>query len=115
MKCNQPGSMSIVLTLISSPLIGPLTTNHRLTVIFEHDQALTFVIVRKNSLYFHPLPYRLFLHTIRAILSPRKRLQNWELLLQTGEVLLGSKFGHITMQSNHVVRMSVLVYGDTCA
>ena len=71
MKCNQPGSMSIVLTLKSSPLIGPLTTNHRLTVIFEHDQALTFVIVRKNSLYFHPLPYRLFLHTIRAILSAK--------------------------------------------
>ena len=30
-------------------------------------------------------------------------------------ILLGSKFGHITMQSNHVVRMSVPVYGDPCA
>ena len=76
---SQEGKKHIdmLLTLKSPrPLIAPLTTNDRLTVIFEHDKALTFVIVSKNSLYFHPLPYRLFLHTIRASSFVQKTVTN---------------------------------------
>ena len=82
MKCNQPrreGAYRYVTDLALKsprPLIAPLTTNDRLTVIFEHDKALTLVIVSKNSLYFHPLPYRLFLHTMRASSFAEKTVTN---------------------------------------
>ena len=76
---SQEGKKHIdmLLTLKSPrPLIAPLTRNDRLTVIFENDKVLTFVIVSKNSLYFHPLPYRLFLHTIRASSFAEKTVTN---------------------------------------
>ena len=93
---NQPvrESMPVWTHLEITPLIGPLTPNRHLTVIFKNDQALIFLIVSKNSLYFHPLPYGLFLHTIRATSFAKNRRKNiktpflFSILVWNGRLLI---------------------------